>query len=80
MWTRVMRFFVFFFAGDVKAISEPECTSGIWIGILGAIVFCTLLVIFILVLKICRRKEGKKSEKSLWTEQHSLKAKASAED
>lgn len=80
MWTRVMRFFVFFLAGDVKAISEPEYGSDTWIGILGAIVFCMLLVIFILLLKICQRKEGKKAEKSLWTEQHSLKAKASAED
>ncbi|XP_076603517.1 immunoglobulin superfamily member 2-like [Chaetodon auriga] len=67
--------------GDVKAVSKPECDLGIWIGTIVAITACTLLVIFILVLKICRSKGGNKSQQqSLWTDQHLLKTKPSAED
>ncbi|XP_075963217.1 immunoglobulin superfamily member 3-like [Anarhichas minor] len=68
--------------GDVKAISEPECKSDIWIGILIAFVVCSLLVMFLMLLKICRRKVsgGNKSGQNLWVEQHPLKTKPSEED
>lgn len=68
--------------GDVKAISEPECQSEIWMGILIASVICSLLVIFLLVLKICRSKVsgGNKSGQTLWAEQHPLNTKPSAEN
>lgn len=71
-------FFVFFFVGPAKAVFEPECMSGTWIGILVAVVIGTLLVILLLVLKICRSK-GKKKGESLWAEQP-LNTKASAEE
>lgn len=71
--------FVCFYAGDAKAIST--CQSGTLTGILGSILFCTLLVILVLALKICR-SNGKEntSKKSLWTEKISLNTKPSAED
>uniref|UniRef100_UPI0037E82BE0 immunoglobulin superfamily member 3-like n=1 Tax=Semicossyphus pulcher TaxID=241346 RepID=UPI0037E82BE0 len=66
--------------GDARRISE--CNSGTWIGILVAFIICALLVIFLLVLKICRGEVsgGKKSGQSLWAEQHPLNTKPSAED
>ncbi|XP_038576576.1 immunoglobulin superfamily member 2-like [Micropterus salmoides] len=64
--------------GPAKAVFEPECMSGTWIGILVAVVIGTLLVILLLVLKICRSK-GKKKGESLWAEQP-LNTKASAEE
>ncbi|XP_031151786.1 immunoglobulin superfamily member 2-like [Sander lucioperca] len=68
--------------GDGNAVSEPECKSGIWMGILIATVICSLLVILLLVLKICRSKvtRGKQSGQSLWTEQHTLNPKLSVEN
>ncbi|XP_068428064.1 immunoglobulin superfamily member 3-like [Clinocottus analis] len=70
--------------GDVKAVSEPECKSDVWMGMLVAIVICSLLVIFLLVLKICRSKVsgGNKSDQNLWAEpeQHPLKTKFTADD
>nr|XP_046260656.1 immunoglobulin superfamily member 3-like [Scatophagus argus] len=67
--------------GEVKAVSDPECMSGIWIGILVAIVICALLAILILVvLKKCWNKREKKLPKSLWTEELPLNAKPSAEN
>lgn len=79
MWTQATRFFVFF-AGDVKAVSEPECKSGTWIGILVAVVILSLLVIFLLVLKICKVSRGKKADQSLWTEQHALNTQLCTKD
>lgn len=77
MWTQVIYFFVFFFAGDFKAVSEPESKLTTWIGILIAIVICTLLVICLLVLKMCWSKVsgGKQTGKSLWAEEHPLNTK-----
>ncbi|KAF1382634.1 hypothetical protein PFLUV_G00145810 [Perca fluviatilis] len=68
--------------GDVNAVSEPECESGIWMGILIATVICSLLVILLLVLKMCRSKvtRGKQSGQSLWTEELPLNTKPSVED
>lgn len=65
--------------GYVKETSE--CNSGTWIGILVAFIICTLVVIFLLVLKICRSNAsgGKKSGQSLWAEQP-LNPKSSADD
>ncbi len=82
MCTQVIRFFVFFFAGDVEAVVEPECKSTTWIGILVAVVISSLLIMFLLVMKICRSKVsgGKKSDQSLWADQHPLNKKAIAED
>lgn len=75
----VFLLFVCFYAGDAEAVST--CQSGTLTGILGSILFCTLLVIIVLVLKICWSK-GKEntSKKSLWTEKISLNTKPSAED
>ncbi|TDH06820.1 hypothetical protein EPR50_G00117340 [Perca flavescens] len=69
--------------GDVNTVSEPECKSGIWMGILIGAVICSLLVILLLlVLKMCRSKvtRGKQSGQSLWTEELSLNTKPSVED
>ncbi|XP_040003692.1 immunoglobulin superfamily member 3-like isoform X2 [Xiphias gladius] len=65
-----------------EAVSELQCKSGTWIGILIAFGICSLLVIFILVLKICRSKGsgGEKSGQSLSAEVHPLNTKTSAED
>ncbi|XP_035459820.2 immunoglobulin superfamily member 3 [Scophthalmus maximus] len=65
-----------------EAVSEPQCQSGTWIGILLPFVICSLLVIFLLVLKIYRTKDsgGKESGQSLWAEEHPLNTKPSAED
>ncbi|XP_035532242.1 immunoglobulin superfamily member 3 [Morone saxatilis] len=60
------------------AVSEPQCKSGTFIGIIVAIVIGALLVIIILVLK--KSKGGKKSKESLWTEQHLLNTKPNAAD
>uniref|UniRef100_A0A8C2ZTK8 Immunoglobulin superfamily, member 3-like n=1 Tax=Cyclopterus lumpus TaxID=8103 RepID=A0A8C2ZTK8_CYCLU len=55
-----------------------------WMGILIAIVICSLLVVFLLVLKICRSNVsgGNKSAQNLWAEpeQYTLKTKPSADD
>ncbi|XP_035031376.2 immunoglobulin superfamily member 3 isoform X1 [Hippoglossus stenolepis] len=61
---------------------EPQCKSGTWIGILVPLVICSLLVISLLVLKICRTNAsgGKNSGESLWAESHPLNTKPSAED
>uniref|UniRef100_A0A8C2ZRV7 Immunoglobulin superfamily, member 3-like n=1 Tax=Cyclopterus lumpus TaxID=8103 RepID=A0A8C2ZRV7_CYCLU len=68
----------------VKDVSEPECKSDMWMGILIAIVICSLLVVFLLVLKICRSNVsgGNKSAQNLWAEpeQYTLKTKPSADD
>ena len=82
MSTKLMHFSVFFFAGNAKAISEPECKSDIWMGVLIVTVICSLLAVGLLVLKICRSKGsgGSKSGQSLWTEQHPLNPKPSAEN
>lgn len=70
--------FVCFYAGDAKAVST--CQSGILTGILAFLLFCALLVILALVLKMCwRMGKEKPSKKSLWTEEISLNAKLSAE-
>ncbi|KAM3608329.1 uncharacterized protein V6R79_023072 [Siganus canaliculatus] len=66
--------------GEAKAISEPTCQSGLWIGILVAVVICALLVIAFLVKKTKRKKGGNKSENSLWAEDVNLNGKPSAED
>ncbi|XP_034740484.1 immunoglobulin superfamily member 3-like [Etheostoma cragini] len=68
--------------GDDNAVSEPECKSGIWMGILIATAICSLLVILLLVLKIGRSKvtRGKLSGQNLWTEQVHLNTKPSAEN
>uniref|UniRef100_A0A3B4TGR4 Immunoglobulin superfamily, member 3-like n=1 Tax=Seriola dumerili TaxID=41447 RepID=A0A3B4TGR4_SERDU len=60
----------------------PQCKLGTWIGIFVVLVICLLVVIFLLVLKICRSKGsgGKKSGKSLWAEKVPLEAKPGAED
>ncbi|XP_019945255.2 immunoglobulin superfamily member 2-like [Paralichthys olivaceus] len=65
-----------------EGVSEPQCKSGTWIGILVPLVICSLLVISLLVLKICRTNAsgGKKSGESLWTEGHALNTKLGAED
>ncbi|XP_059198540.1 immunoglobulin superfamily member 3-like [Centropristis striata] len=57
--------------GNVKAVSEPECKADIWMGIFIVAVICALLVIFLLVVKICRGKVsgGKQSGQTLWAEQ-----------
>uniref|UniRef100_A0A3Q3GJW6 Immunoglobulin superfamily member 3-like n=1 Tax=Labrus bergylta TaxID=56723 RepID=A0A3Q3GJW6_9LABR len=70
------------FAGDVKAFSEPASHLGACIGILVAVVICSLLVILLLVVKICRSKVSgeKKTGHSLWAEQHPLNTKPSADD
>lgn len=75
-------YFVHFFAGDVKAISEPKCKSDIWMGMLIVTVICSMLVIVLLVLKICRSKVsgGNKSGGNLWAEQHPLNTKPIADD
>ncbi|CAJ1079509.1 immunoglobulin superfamily member 2-like [Xyrichtys novacula] len=68
--------------GNSGASTDQGCNLGTWIGILVAFIICSLLVIFLLVLKICRSNVsgGKKSNQSLWTEQHPLNTKPSAED
>ncbi|KAM8855334.1 immunoglobulin superfamily member 3-like [Spinachia spinachia] len=68
--------------GDVEAVSEQECRSPIWMGVLIAIVICSLLVIFLLVLLNCRSKasERQKSDQNLWAEAHPLKEKPIADD
>ncbi|XP_029314465.1 immunoglobulin superfamily member 2-like [Cottoperca gobio] len=68
--------------GDVGAVSKPECKSYIWMGILIATVICSLLVILLLVLKICRSKVSgeNKSGQTLWAEQYPLNTKPSAEN
>ncbi|XP_034549224.1 immunoglobulin superfamily member 2-like [Notolabrus celidotus] len=68
--------------GNASAVSEPVCNARTWIWILVAFNICTLLVLLLLVLKICRSpvSEGKKSGKSLWTEQHPLNTTPSAKD
>nr|XP_029138245.1 immunoglobulin superfamily member 3-like isoform X2 [Labrus bergylta] len=68
--------------GDVKAFSEPASHLGACIGILVAVVICSLLVILLLVVKICRSKVSgeKKTGHSLWAEQHPLNTKPSADD
>ncbi|XP_074550413.1 immunoglobulin superfamily member 3-like [Halichoeres trimaculatus] len=67
--------------GNRGALSDPGNGPWIWIGILVACNICTLLVLLLLVLKICRGEVpgGKKSGQSLWTEQHPLDSKPSAE-
>uniref|UniRef100_A0A665U026 Zgc:91849 n=1 Tax=Echeneis naucrates TaxID=173247 RepID=A0A665U026_ECHNA len=70
-------FFFFFFAG----VFEPQCMSGTWIGILVVYIVCSLLVIFLLVLKICWRKgAGGKKDNSLWAEKHALKTNLAVEE
>uniref|UniRef100_A0A8C4ITR9 Ig-like domain-containing protein n=1 Tax=Dicentrarchus labrax TaxID=13489 RepID=A0A8C4ITR9_DICLA len=49
-------------------------------GIIVAIVIGALLVIIILMLKLCQSKGGKKSEESLWAEQHPLNTKPNEAD
>ncbi|KAM6978417.1 immunoglobulin superfamily member 3-like [Tautogolabrus adspersus] len=66
--------------GDAKATSEPECPLGTWIGVLVAVIICTMLVILLLVLKICRSKVSGEKKTDLWAEQHPLNTKPSAED
>lgn len=66
--------------GDARAVSEPACNSGIWIGILVAFALCAVAVVVGLLLKICQSNRGKKAENSLWTEQVTLNSKPSAED
>ncbi|XP_040913926.1 immunoglobulin superfamily member 3-like isoform X2 [Toxotes jaculatrix] len=65
-----------------EAVFEAQCKTGTWIGILLPFVVFLLLVIFLLVLKICRRKGsgGQKSGPSLWAEDHPLNTKPSADD
>lgn len=67
--------------GDAKAVTEPECKSNMWMGILIATVICSLLVVFLLLLKMCRRKGsgGNKSSADLWTEEHPLNTKPNGE-
>lgn len=53
--------------------------------ILVAFLICALLVILVLVLKLCWRKasgghKGKKLDRSLWVEEHSLTTKPGADD
>ncbi|XP_037646675.1 immunoglobulin superfamily member 3-like [Sebastes umbrosus] len=63
------------------AVSEAECKSNMWMGILIATVICSLLVVVLLVLKMCWGKGsgGKKSGTDLWTEEHPLNTKPSGE-
>ncbi|XP_033965582.1 immunoglobulin superfamily member 3-like [Pseudochaenichthys georgianus] len=72
----------FYDEGVVKAISEPKCKSDIWMGMLIVTVICSMLVIVLLVLKICRSKVsgGNKSGENLWAEQHPLNTKPIADD
>ncbi|XP_061735120.1 immunoglobulin superfamily member 3-like [Nerophis ophidion] len=58
--------------GQNEAVSG--CYSGLLIGVFVAIVLCSLLVIFVLVLKLKRSKpSSRKSGQSLWKEQYHLK-------
>ncbi|KAK5861089.1 hypothetical protein PBY51_022509 [Eleginops maclovinus] len=68
--------------GLAKAVSEPECKSGTWMGIFIVTIICSVLVIVLLVLKICWRKDsgGNKLGQNLWVEQHPLNTKPIAED
>ncbi|XP_071331872.1 immunoglobulin superfamily member 3-like [Trachinotus anak] len=61
---------------------SPQCNSGTWIGIFAVFVVFSLVVIFLLVLKICRSKRagGKKSGGSLWVEKHPLETNPGVED
>ncbi|XP_077393407.1 immunoglobulin superfamily member 3-like [Festucalex cinctus] len=61
--------------------ARSGCQSGMWIGLPVALVLCSLLIIFVLVLKIRRAKTSEmKPGQSLWAEQHQLKTKLSADD
>ncbi|XP_049584942.1 immunoglobulin superfamily member 2 [Syngnathus scovelli] len=53
------------------------CPLHIWIGLPMAVVLCSLLVIYVLVLKMRR---AKKRDQSLWMEQHQLKRKPRVDD
>ncbi|XP_017278106.1 immunoglobulin superfamily member 3 [Kryptolebias marmoratus] len=59
--------------GNIQASSE--CTSATLIVPFVVIVAILLLVIFVLVLKICKSSEGKKLPPSLWVDQHLMKDK-----
>lgn len=65
--------------GDVKAVSEPECKSDMWMGIFIASVIFLLLLIFLIVLKLCRSKRNN-SGQTMWAEQYPLNTKPSAEN
>ncbi|KAK2839879.1 hypothetical protein Q5P01_013619 [Channa striata] len=67
---------------DGRGSSETQWQLGTLIGIFAAFVLCLLLVIFVLVLKICRNRgsEGQKSGPSLWTEQLPLSSKPDADE
>uniref|UniRef100_A0A3Q3SAM5 Immunoglobulin superfamily member 3-like n=1 Tax=Mastacembelus armatus TaxID=205130 RepID=A0A3Q3SAM5_9TELE len=64
----------------VNVITEGKCMC--LARILAAVVLCLLLVIFLLVLKLCRSRvsERKKAENSLWVDELPLNKKPSAED
>ncbi|KAL7384641.1 hypothetical protein ABVT39_006182 [Epinephelus coioides] len=68
--------------GDAKTVSEPECRSNMWMGVFIAAVICSLLIIFLLLVLICRSKVsgGKQLGQSLWTEQHPLNTKPGVEN
>ncbi|XP_061547257.1 immunoglobulin superfamily member 3-like [Phycodurus eques] len=57
------------------------CRSGMWIGLPVAVVLCSLLIIFVLVLKMRQAKTTeKKPGQSLWTEQYHLTTQFRAND
>lgn len=56
-----------------------QCQSSTFLAILTPIILLLLFVVFLLVLKLCRSKEVKKPQPSLWTEQHPLNSKLSAD-
>ncbi|XP_069569764.1 immunoglobulin superfamily member 3-like [Brachyistius frenatus] len=68
--------------GGVQAVSESECKFSIWIVITVVIIFILLLVIVLLLLKMykCIFSGGKTQDLSLWTEEHPLNSKPSAEN
>lgn len=79
----VMSLFVCLFvhAGDARdAKATSQCNSVIWIIITLVILASLLSVIFLLILKMCQSKTGKKPEKGLWMEQMSLNTKPSVEE
>lgn len=55
-----------------------QCQSNTFLGILISIILLLLFVIFLLVLKLRHSRGVKKSQPSLWTEQHPLTSKHSA--
>nr|XP_020441499.1 immunoglobulin superfamily member 3-like isoform X2 [Monopterus albus] len=63
-----------------EAFFERQHQTITWIFV--ALLICSLVVISVLVLIICRNKAsgGKKSDQTLWIEQHPLNAKPNAEE